>query len=352
MDVTAKDALRRVPVTFSRVALPGESVLNSVSPEAEGNGVAADFESGRRPAVSEAGKQGDPDSPCIRVKFGIAERGKAGVTETFAALSAYIREGGLFLPDAMIRLGDYIDLEGGLEVEGYRGRGCFRETALDYRELGGRGSHLRLVVTGINPFHSGRRRKTAEGAYATRKARDRRTAKENDRVPHVAFQFQNIPVVRQMNVSCSNMGGYAASEMRRYLTDADGDGTGGAFLEGLLAAGVPKAALWAPARYMALPAGKGGMILQDLLWLPVEGELFGRVPGAAPEDGEAEDQALLAYYAGRGARRKLHNGGKMCYWTASPVENYRAFSYVDNRGRRRSAEADMELGCAPAFCVG
>jgi hypothetical protein len=332
MDVAAKDERSQARAQFSRVALSG----------------AAAFWPG--PAVREAGKRVNPDSPCVRVKFGIEERGKAGVTAAFTALSAHIRAGGLFMPDPMIRLGDYVDLEGGLEVEGYRGKGQFHETAIDYRELGGRGSQLRLVVVGINPFYSGKRAKAAARASAIPEPE---ALAENDSVPHLAFQFQNIPVVRQMNVSCSNAGGYAASAMRRYLTDVDGDGTGGAFLQGLIGAGVPKAALWAPARCLALPMAEGGVIVKDLLWLPAEGELFDG-PADAGEAGEAgrEDTACFEGYAGRKARTKLYNGTEMAYWTASPAKNCRLFSYVDSRGRRRSADADVELGCSPAFCVG
>jgi hypothetical protein len=266
---------------------------------------------------------------CIRAKFGIAERGRGGARAAFLALSAHIRAGGLFMPDCMIRLGDYIDLEGGLEVGDYQREGRFRETAVDYRELGGRGTQLRLEVTGINPFHSG-----GSGA-------------EEEGPPHVAFQFYNIPVLRRMNASRNKAGGYAGSDMRRYLVDADGDGTGGAFLAGLLAAGVPREALWAPERVVS-SSGKEEAIVKDLLWLPLEGELFGGVP----EGGGAEGPALFERSPGREGPWKLHNGRRTGYWTASvALKDEGLFVVAGSRGRRKYADADRELGCAPAFCV-
>jgi hypothetical protein len=249
----------------------------------------------------------------------------------------------------MIRLGDYIDLEGGLEVETYKGEGYFNETN---RELGTRGCLLRLVVAGINSFHSGRGTKATGGVTVNGDASGRYAGTENDGVPHVVFHFQNIPVFRLMNASGSNGGGYAESEMRRYLVDVDGNGTGGAFLAGLRAAGAPKAVMWAPARYVSSKGNRA--ILNDLLGLPMERELFGRVPGGflGAADETAANQARLEYYANTKRREKFRAGdGWTHYWTASPGKNETLFCIVNDCGKRMAADANMELGCVPAFCV-
>jgi hypothetical protein len=39
------------------------------------------------------------------------------------------------------------------------------------------------------------------------------TITANDGTPHVVFPFQNIPVLRRMNLGRTNGGGYALSEM-------------------------------------------------------------------------------------------------------------------------------------------
>jgi hypothetical protein len=52
------------------------------------------------------------------------------------------------------------------------------------------------------------------------------------------FLFQNIPVIRRMNETDSNKGGYPGSEMREYLTKN--------FLAGLIEAGVPEGVLGGP----------------------------------------------------------------------------------------------------------
>jgi hypothetical protein len=253
------------------------------------------------------------------------------------------------MPENVVRPGDYIDLEGGLEVETYKGEGYFKERD---RELGPGRRMLRLVVAGINSFHPGRGTKATGGTTVNGEASGRYGGMGNEGVPHVVLHFQNIPVLRRMNAEGSNAGGYAASEMRRYLVDVDGDGTGGAFLAGLRAAGVPAAAMWAPARYVSGADG-GGAALRDLVWLPTERELFSRGPGGLLGAGDetAGNQARLEYYLNMESRRKANREGGMHYWTASPGRNGTLFCIVNDCGMRMAADANMELGCAPAFCI-
>jgi hypothetical protein len=96
----------------------------------------------------------DGTNSSIKAKFGITTSGTAGVTAAFNALSAYIQAGGLSSPNNIIRLDDWIDLEAGLTVSAYgSGGGGFTASNQD---LGGYGKLLRLIVVGINSFHSGR----------------------------------------------------------------------------------------------------------------------------------------------------------------------------------------------------
>jgi hypothetical protein len=153
----------------------------------------------------------------------------------------------------VIRLGDWIDLEGGLTVEDHNaGGGGFSsgDEGMHWNAnitLNGadKGKMCGLIVVGINPF------KDLNG---------------NGGTPHVVFQFQNIPVLRRMNPTASNAGGYPESEMRVYLT--------GEFLSGLKDAGVPEGVLWGPSRVVS---GKenGAKTINDTLWLPTEREMFG-----------------------------------------------------------------------------
>ena len=88
------------------------------------------------------------------------------------------------------------------------------------------GRLLRLTVVGINSFK-----------------RDGAAANNPGAPDHVVFQFQNIPVFRQMNPTDTNLVGYAGSEMRTYLI--------GNFLTGLKnATGLTDAMLWAHTRYV------------------------------------------------------------------------------------------------------
>ncbi|MDR1096473.1 MAG: hypothetical protein LBL31_08795 [Spirochaetaceae bacterium] len=290
----------------------------------------------------------DPRS--IKERFGILAAGAAGVTETFNVLHQFIQADGLAKQAGVIALGDYIDLEGGLTVKEY-GEGVYTGafTALneDLILTSGEnvGKRLRLIVVGINSFRSG---KGVGNRYSI-------TA--NDSVDHVVFQFQNIPVHRRMNkinmnLHYSNEKGYAASEMRKYLTPVAGFEESGKFLDGLLDAGVPETALWAPVRYVSQKTNVPREI-RDILWLPTEGETrtdrwFSDYVGET-----GSNQAWLEYYANDGKRIKYYEEpalDEFPYWVASSYSSDWEFCHVCLGGKAH-VSPDVSLGVAPAFCV-
>jgi hypothetical protein len=290
---------------------------------------------GTDPVPQEPVWNGDPVAgaesiPNIKEKFG-AET----VAEAFHELSAFISNGGLDANPPVIHTGDWIDLAA-LSVESYNDTGGFSAT---------NSSALRLIVVGINSFRKGR-------GYS-----NRYTVTKNDGVDHVVFQFQNLPVKRRMNPSPdTNAGGYAASEMRRYLVKVNG--VGGNFLTGLIKAGVPEDVLWAPVRYVA----NGGSTvtnvdeINDFLWLPTEGEMVGSaLDEARPKTYEThQNQARLEYYAGNDQRPKYFGSSQEYYWEASPVAaSASSFCTISKAGRVTAAGtgASGAWGVAPAFCV-
>jgi hypothetical protein len=298
----------------------------------------------------------DPRS--IKERFAISTEGAPGVTETFNTLHQFIRAGGLASRPDVIKLGSYIDLDS-LKVEAY-GEGVYTgafEAANDEVTLSGvsvEGSKkLRLIVVGINSFRSG---KGVDHQY---------NIAVNDGVAHVVFQFQNIPVRRRMNrifsmnttppiPYYSNEGGYAASEMRKYLTPVAGFAESGKFLAGLLAAGVPETVLWAPARYVSKKENAPREI-HDTLWLPTEGELYEQ-RWFSDYVGETENnQARLEYYTDDGKRIKYYgdpgNGeGAYEHWSASAYSGSWQFCHACFDGKAHIS-LDVALGVAPAFCV-
>jgi hypothetical protein len=155
-----------------------------------------------------------------------------------------------------------------------------------------------------------------------------------------------------MNPSDTNAGGYAASEMRKYLTPVAGDGNSGKFLAGLISAGVPESVLWAPKRYVANggSGATGADELADKLWLPTEREAFGgRTYSHASYETDA-NQARLEYYVDNGSRVK--NFGGVWWWLASPAYfSSTNFCGTYGDGTIKSINAYSERGCAPAFCV-
>jgi hypothetical protein len=356
-------------VTLCVILLSGCDVL-------KGLGFVPDDESDNGGQSEEPSWNGVPvwaelNNPSIKVKFGIDVNltGTKAVDAAFHELSAFIKNDGLSSPFKVIKLGDWIDLEGGLSVEAYgegeeyTGEFSVKNTDVDLTEsppfVNYEGKLLRLIVVGINSFHS---EKGVENSY---------TISANDRTQHVVFQFQNIPVLRRMNETDTNEGGYAESEMRKYLVPVDGEG--GNFLTGLQDAGVPKDVLWAPKRYVSnrgVNATKADEIV-DLLWLPTEWEMFGSYitfsfsEHSSNLDYETvENQAWLEYYSDiyQGLHWKYYLYSESLYtpwnpwsyWESSPSLNSdgsTSFCYIGSDGRAYDQWASSAGGVAPAFCV-
>jgi hypothetical protein len=272
--------------------------------------------------------EGAVDKKSIKEKFDVTLTGTAGVEAAFKELSAFIQKGGLAA--GVINLGDYIDLEGGLQIAD-AGGSTFSSGSVDWNGdiAGGHGKLSRLIVVGINSFNK----------------------KNGNDTPHVVFQFQNITHDRQMNATGSNEGGYAASDMRKYLS--------GPFLAGLIDAGVPDQVLWPPARKVSARTNIEDQVdpaeIQDKLWLPTAWEM-----GSATQhtlDETAANQARLEYYQDDPSRVKYGTSGAKQYWLASMTsDSYSAFVSIKINGAVLDSGGYLfspmdAIGVAPAFCV-
>jgi hypothetical protein len=260
----------------------------------------------------------------LKTKFGITTTGKAGVEDTFKAVSAFIRSGQFTSGQTKIHLGDWIDLENGLAVSGSFSIGA------------GTGGARHLIVVGVNSFNR------VSGA-----------ASNDNHYPHVVFQFKDIPVNSSMNSWDTNTGGYPATAMRTYLT--------GAFFTGLTNAGVPDEVVWASTRTVSTQYnGMGTATITDKLWLPTRREVFGDGGGGQSPSSETEgNQARLEYYKDDYAKCiKNYEGTPDFYWLASIAgDNYPWFcaatAYSPSTGYNRSSfdNASKTYGVVPAFCV-
>lgn len=303
-----------------------------------GNGGVPDEDDGgvTKPSVID----GAANVPSIKAKFGIGSTGTAAVTATFSALHNYIQTGGL--DDGVIKLGDWIDLEGGITVEAY-GEGEF---SLSYNVSAP--DKLRLIVVGINSFHSGRGSKSDNGPTYNGESDGLYNIADNDNTPHVVFQFKGSPVKCRINSEKNNAGGYPASEMRKYLTTVGEDTASGKFLAGLTAAGVPDSVLWGPKRRVT-DGSKGswtGTDITDKLWLPTEREV--RDAYISPDVETAANQARLEYYTDDNSRKKSSDGWRLA---SSHASGDSSFCSVGSVGGAASSLANNVGGCAPAFCV-
>ncbi|MDR1147680.1 MAG: hypothetical protein LBK66_03530 [Spirochaetaceae bacterium] len=309
----------------------------------------------------------NPSTKSIKEKFGVDATGKDGVEAAFKELHAFIQNGGLKKDAAedpnkrVIKVGDWIDLEGGLTVAAHGAGDNTGGFSYSYNDEAwnanitvnenDQGKLSRLIVVGINSFHSS----GTEGGYKYPKKEG-----ETDPPQHVVFQFQNIPVSRRMNPPVedypisTNTGGYPASEMRDYLTKN--------FLTGLIkTAGVPEGVLWAPARLLSARAkhdkkeSSSPAKIRDMLWLPTEWDIFGMQTNSIGADETAANQARFEYYVVPISRKKLDASKNTApYWLASTYyDNKSSFCAVSGTGDSsyKSASTAPPPGVAPAFCV-
>jgi hypothetical protein len=323
----------------------------------------------------------DSSKTSIKEKFGITtaitegmseEQKRAAavkaVTGTFNALHKFIQAGGLNNEQTkdIIKLGDWIDLEGGLTVEAYGHgslTGAFSLNNDDIAPGGSQSKILRLIVVGINSFHSKRGAKNEAGVptYNGEEIGNYENI-ANDGTPHVVFQFKSLPTVRRMNAGSTIDGGYPATEMRQYLTPVKGYPGSGKFLQGLTEAGVPNGVLWDPVR--VLPIGNYETEdINDLLWLPTEFEIFGKKPSSyATISGETQkNQARLEYYY-----NVNENDAKLLLkkYAGIPYNDFKSY-YLGSLGISSASYAIIilpngestagvligDVGIAPAFCV-
>jgi uncharacterized repeat protein (TIGR02543 family) len=291
--------------------------------------------------VIAAGEENNPD---LMIKFGIKPEGYTSssaedVTETFLSVQAYIHKPAVSASgsdqNAMlgyIALGDYVKLPS-LVVASYPSGGG----ALNV-------SNTVAAVVGISPYKG---------------------INDNGNDEHLAFLFKDVLVKRRMNSSHTNNGGYAATEMRKYLTAVDGDANSGKFLAGLITAGVPNSVFWNPRRVIGNPAGVSASELQDLVFLPTIWEISGGTKytqagsssNIAGGEGSANQGRFTAYRSGTAGntdRKKTFNNAADYYCLASSAtysSSTTHFTCIFPDGTTGYYTAATTRGITPAFCV-
>jgi hypothetical protein len=173
---------------------------------------------------------------------------------------------------------------------------------------------------------------------------------------HIRFDFVNVPLTKRMNPTNTNVGGYAATELRAFLDGTNGDGTGSM-------AGVTTAAF-----LNALKAQIGDYILPVMLllssknnnqewktyslWIPSENEIFGANAWGEPEFGDGQKLHIPLYQRSYAYRIKRRNNVREWWLLNTPVSSSTAkFCHAHRFGSVRNHEASEVGGCSPAFCV-
>jgi len=205
-----------------------------------------------------------------------------------------------------IRIGDYLDLpslDDGSTVYTWNA---------NYK-------NLRIVVSGFNHY------KNAGDPENT----------EN----HILFTFRNCITTKRINATDTNTGGFANSELRKYL-------------EGVFALGLKQAIgdYLLPVRRLLSTKGGWGWS-NDTVFLPTEREVWGcPVWGETDWDGGAQAQYPIFFFTVYKGKRI--NGSRQWYWCASPSASSAAyFCNIYSNIYANYYYASAAGGVAPAFCV-
>jgi hypothetical protein len=290
-----------------------------------------------------SGQSGNAD---LMVKFGIMPSGyspasltQAHVTAVFNAVQSYIRYGALSVSNAStanmklgeIKINDWVMLPS--------------LTTTTYNELGSpipeiNQSNQKVKVVGINP-------------YANKNS--------NEAGAHLVFQFENIIAMRRRNPTDTNAGGYANTEIRKYLTPVAGVNGSGIFYNALVAAGVPESVFWGVKRVIGAPKNGSTDTLADKVFLPTVWEVSGRDKDndsytLTSGENDGNQGRLWAYgtgSSGDSSRLKSYNSTATSWLLASPrssTTNAFCSVYAVN-GSILNSLATSALGLVPAFCI-
>jgi hypothetical protein len=289
-----------------------------------------------------SGQSGNAD---LMVKFGIMQNGyspasltQAHVTAVFNAVQSYIRYGALSVSNvstANMKLGE-IKINDWVMLPSL--------TTATYNELGApipeiNQSNQKVKVVGINPYTN---------------------KNGNEAGAHLVFQFENNIARRRLNPTDTTAGGYANTEIRKYLTPVAGVNGSGIFYNALVAAGVPESVFWSVKRVIGTPKDGSVNQLADKVFLPTLWEVSGGVKDPWNEtltsgENDGNQGRLWAYSAGPSAnssRIKSYNSTAYSWWLASPSSGgYSSFCYVISAGHVNYTYASTASGLAPAFCI-
>jgi hypothetical protein len=254
--------------------------------------------------------------------------GVSNITQAMAALRTLCN--GTGVPDfSKLQIGDYLDGIDLSAIPAENGGTAGQAWNDTYK-------NNRIVISAFNPY---------KGVGNTEVTKN-----------HFRFDFANIPLLKRMNPSDNNAGGYAATELRAFLEGVNGDGSG------------DKSGVTTAAFFKALKAQIGEYILPVRrllsnkeawgwvtcsLWLPGENEIFGTGSWGEAGYGDGQKLHIPLYRDSYAYRIKRYNGSRDWYWLNTPVSgsaaNFRRSNYdgiADN-----DATASSVGSCAPASSV-
>jgi hypothetical protein len=244
--------------------------------------------------------------------------GVTNISQAMAALRALCN--GTGTPDfSKVQIGDYLDGIDLSAIPAENGGTAGQAWNNTYK-------NNRIVISGFNPY---------KGAGDTEVTKN-----------HIRFDFANVPLLKRMNPSNDNTGGYRATEIRAFLEGVNGDGTGDK--EGVTTAAFLKALKGQTGDYI-LPVR---LLLSNKvdwawitcsLWLPSENEIFGANAWGESGYGDGQKLHIPLYRDSYAYRIKRYNGSRYWWWLNTPLAGSAAnFCYSGSNGTAGSVG-----GCAP-----
>lgn len=146
---------------------------------------------------------------------------------------------------------------------------------------------------------------------------------------------KNIMFKRQMNSANTNVNGWAASEMRTYLS--------GDFFNALPS--VLQSNIKQVKKTYHDHTTSSTLLVDDKVWIPSCREMFG---GSSYESSGCDYTSI---FSSNSARMKYYNGVAAEYWTRTTYSSGNSFRNINIIGGLSSAGADISYGAVVGFCL-
>ena len=158
---------------------------------------------------------------------------------------------------------------------------------------------------------------------------------------HILWNFRNVVLMRAMNESATNIGGYPSSDLKRFLD--------GVFAKGLKS--VLGDHLYTIRRSISVKGSTGWT--SETVFCPTVVEVFGIDTLGEDKNTHNTDVQFPLFFNSSFYRVKRHNGSRAWWWLATPFNGneYSFCHFSDNGSGSMTIAANKGGGISPVFCT-